>query len=306
MGYENRALKAACRKCGNVVGWFWKPGETYRNPSSWLCKGCNHWNYIASPPRWPSIPGTLYLGHEQNRQLRLHPVPADRSTPEWVRPYSIRSFLLQASEALGGCSYTGKYRGSVMDEDIFADVCCSLEDANETWRDSWNCHITAGWTNGETSCPLWEQVAKLCQSEPEQKFLHRYLSYTKHRQFPMLLPQARIGIAERRRPDFVAFIPLQYWSHRWIAIQLDGAHPDNQKESDEQRDAYIREQGYDVRSIRPSRSGYLEEVRRLVESFEYLMNTWEEDGWSIAIEAEVSRVEHGDPDLDAEPDDIPF
>ena len=39
------------------------------------------------------------------------------------------------------------------------------------------------------------------------KVLHQYLVYAKH-QFPMLLPQPRIGIAERRRPDFVAFVPL--------------------------------------------------------------------------------------------------
>jgi hypothetical protein len=118
----------------------------------------------------------------------------------------------------------------------------------------------------------------------------------------MLLPPVRIGIAERRRPDFVAFVPLQYWSHKWIAIQLDGAHPESQRESDEQRDGYITEQGYEVRSIRPTRSGYLEEVRRLVESFEHLMNLWEEDSWSIAIEAEISRFEYEEPD----PDDIPF
>ncbi len=301
MSYENHALTATCPKCQRQVGWFWKPDEKYKAPSSWLCT-CSYRNYIAPPRRWPDIPRTLYLGHEQNRHLRLYPVPPDRSTPEWVQPYSIRSFLFQASEALGGCSYSGKYRGSVMDEPVFADVCCAPEDTDQTWKNTWDCHLTAGWTNGQSTCPLWENIAKLCQTESERKFLHRYLSYTKQRQFPMLLPQARIGIAERKRPDFVAFVPLQYWSHKWIAIQLDGAHTESQKESDEQRDAYIAEQGYEVQPIRQTRSGYLEEVKRLVESFENLMNLCEENRWSVAIETEVSRVQWEEPG----PDDIPF
>jgi hypothetical protein len=118
----------------------------------------------------------------------------------------------------------------------------------------------------------------------------------------MLLPQTSIGIGERRRPDFVVFVPLQYWNYKWMAIQLDGAHPESQKESDKERDAYIIEQGYEVQSIRPTQTGYFEEVRRLVETFENWLNLAEEDPWDLAIEGEVSRVEEEPP----EPDDIPF
>jgi hypothetical protein len=90
-------------------------------------------------------------------------------------------------------------RGTVMDETVFSDTCSAPEDVGEDGPETWDCHIAGGWTNGQSTCPLWENIAKLCQTESERKFLHRYLSYTKHRQFPMLLPQTWIGIAERRR-----------------------------------------------------------------------------------------------------------
>lgn len=300
MSYENHSLKATCPKCNRSVLWSWKPGRKYKPPSSWNCT-CGYRNYIAPPPVWPEIPHILYLGHEQNQQLRIHPIRPGTISEAWNQPYSIRSFLLQASRALGGCSYGCISRGTVMDEPVFADICNSPEDS-DGFPEAWDCHMAAGWTNGETSCPLWEHVKNLCQSEPEKQFLYRYLSYTKHRQFPMLLPQTRIGIAERRRPDFVAFVPFQYWKYKWIAIQLDGAHSEDQRESDNQRDAYVSEQGYEVLSIRPTRSGYLEEVRRLVEMFENWMNRWEEDDWAVMIEAEVTRSE----ELESSPDDIPF
>jgi hypothetical protein len=36
----------------------------------------------------------------------------------------------------------------------------------------------------------------------------------------MLLPQARLGMGERRRPDFVVFIPVHFWNYKKLAIQL--------------------------------------------------------------------------------------
>jgi hypothetical protein len=53
----------------------------------------------------------------------------------------------------------------------------------------------------------------------------------------------------------------------------------------------VVEQGYQVQSIRPTQSGYFEEVRRLVEMFEEWMKLAEEQPWEVAIEAEVSRFE---------------
>ena len=191
MSYENRSVKATCPKCNRSVYWQWKPGQKYKPPISWHCT-CGYTNHIAPPPPWPGIPHILYLGHEQHRQLRIHPIQPGTIDGTWNQPYSVRSFLLQASRALGGCSYGCITRGTMMDEPVFIDLCDSLEDTND-FPESWPCHIAAGWTNGETSCPLWERIANLCQSDPERLFLYRYLSYTKHRQFPMLLPQTRIG-----------------------------------------------------------------------------------------------------------------
>jgi hypothetical protein len=143
---------------------------------------------------------------------------------------------------------------------------------------------------GQTTCSLWQHVSGLCQTEPERSFLKYYLKYVKDRQFPMLIPQARIGISERRRPDFVAFVPLQYWKYKWVAIQLDAAHPDERAEDDAARDDYVRQQNYDVISLRPASKGYLEEVRNLVEQFEEWMNLGD-DPWKVAVEARVKRSE---------------
>jgi hypothetical protein len=114
----------------------------------------------------------------------------------------------------------------------------------------------------------------------------------------MILPQTWVDITDRRRPDFVAFVPLQYWNYRWLAIQLDASHTAEQAKQDSARDAQISEHNYDVISLRPSNAGYLEEVRRLVEQFEAFMAQAEEDVWSVAIDAAVAGTE---PDYD-----IPF
>jgi very-short-patch-repair endonuclease len=109
----------------------------------------------------------------------------------------------------------------------------------------------------------------------------------------MLIPQARIGIAERRRPDFVAFVPLQYWMYKWVAIELDGAHGEQNQEGDTARDRYLEEQNYEVISLRPNAKGYLEEVKSLVENFEIWMNLAETNSWEAAVEVEVTRTEEG-------------
>jgi very-short-patch-repair endonuclease len=103
--------------------------------------------------------------------------------------------------------------------------------------------MLAGFSAGEISCPLWESIGKLCQTDQERKFLHWYLRYVKDRQFPMILPQVRIGIAERKRADFVAFVPLQYWRYKAVAIELDGAHTDEHLPKDQARDKYYEWKG---------------------------------------------------------------
>jgi len=288
MGYEHRALRAACGHCGKQVAWSWKLPT--KAPVSWRCE-CEYRNVLKPPPKWPDLPLTIYMGYEQHKRLKLHPLPPDAAEEKWVQPYSIRSFLYQASRALGGCYYTCRDRGMVMDERVFSDRCIPSEEAENMHAEDSECHIASGWTNGETSCPLWSRIAALCQTDSERRFLHKYLSFVKHRQFPMILPQTWVDIADRRRPDFVAYVPLQYWNYKWVAIQLDASHTEEQAASDSIRDAQIAEHNYDVVSLRPQNTGYLEEVRRLVERFDAMMTIAEDDVWSVAIDGEVARTE---------------
>ena len=157
--------------------------------------------------------------------------------------------------------------------------------------------MAAGWIHGQERCALWERIAQLCQTESEKRFLHRYLGFVKDRQFPMLIPQTWIGIADRRRPDFVAYVPLQHWNYKWIAVQLDAAHKDEQRKDDGLRDAYIAEHNYDVIPLKPTESSYYEEVRTLVEKIDGWMRIADDDVWSVAIEAEVARCEDSSDDL---------
>lgn len=104
----------------------------------------------------------------------------------------------------------------------------------------------------------------------------------------MLIPQARIGIAERRRPDFVTFVPIQCLKYRWYAIELDGNHTG----SDEERNADLASEGYDVLSFRPGTRGYFDEVQRLVEKILADMKEAENNTEAAAIQL---RVRHTEP-----------
>jgi hypothetical protein len=246
-------------------------------------------NVLGKVPEWPNVPRTLYIGHEKHQQMKLYPVPPDKPNEPWAQPYSIRSFVSQASSRLGGCLYWSSAGGSVMGESVFVDRCADAITGDFTGPDP--CDFLAGFTIGREKCPLWEKVATLCQTETETKFLHWYLTFVKDRQFPMLIPQVRIGIAERRRPDFVLFVPLQYWRYKWYAIQLDGSHPPSTAEQDKLRDDEIAVHGYEIISLCPERQGYLEEVRRLVERVESQMATAETEPFSVALEVPVTRTE---------------
>lgn len=302
MGYGHRALKATCAKCERMVAWSLKAES--RIPRAWNCQ-CGVRNYLKEQPKYPDLPLTLYIGHERNRRLRLHPVPPDVQDADWAQPYSIRSFLYQASRALGGCHYNCRERGIVMGQKVFADYCCPFDELSSSVPpdDVWDepteceCHIAGGWIHGEERCLLWDHMAQLCQTDAERRFLHRYLGYVKDRQFPMLIPQTWIGITDRRRPDFVAYVPLQYWNYKWVAVQLDASHTEEQKEDDHLRDTYIAENKYESIALKPTNSSYFEEVRGLVERFDAWMRVADEDVWSVATEAQVARYEEGSPEI---------
>lgn len=290
MGYHQVAFTASCIHCDKRVGWYFdsNPGK----PSQWQCD-CGYINYLYPLPTTPELPDTLYIGPDRNRRFKVYPVPPTWSTSDWAAPFSIRSFVSQASERFGGCNYRCWPRSSIHGNPVYDDIC----DDGETWdnQEQEPCHVVTGWINGKTTCPLWSEMAKLCQTESERRFLHKYLELVKDRQFPMLIPQPWIGIADRRRPDFVAFVPLQRFRYRWVAIQLDAAHGEGQSDDDLARDMLVQHHGYKVISLRPTHTGYLEETRQLVEKFEAWMNTSRSDLFNIGSDVAVSRTEETMP-----------
>ncbi len=299
MGYSNRVLRFKCGKCGISLLWNSVNGP----PSEKMTCPCGAVNQIKRPGKWPNVPQYLYLGPDRHARFKVYATPPEHSNDLWVLPYSIRSFVAQASVTYGGCHLDTSERGEVMGETVYRDTCRHVTASDSPFEDDQveitPCHIVSGWTTGVTECPLWNNIAKLCQTDVERTFLHHYLGYARDRQFPMLIPQAWMGIADRRRPDFVMFIPLQYWNYRWLAVQLDGAHPAEDAESDAARDTEIQAHGYDVVSLRPKEKGYLEEVRRLVERVNERMEIADTDPGKVAIEVQVTST-------DEEDDDLPF
>lgn len=302
MGYEHRAIKTKCGKCGHGVYWRWTGGA--KAPWKWRCDNCGTSQTLCAPPEWPNIPHSLFVGQDQHTLLKVYAMPPEQPDEEWASPYSIRSFVAQASRTFGGCYYSTSKRGVVMGQTVFSDGCSHDLSA---WEERVTaCHILSGWGAGEAECPLWNSIAALCQTDEERRFLYKYLQYAKDRHFPMLIPQARIGIAERRRPDFVMFLPLQYWKFQWLAIELDGGHPPTAEGSDAARDAELAAHGYDVFRVRPAERGYFEEVRRLVERVESRMALFESEPLKIAVEVKIDMILPPPPDVDLDDDDLPF
>jgi len=120
------------------------------------------------------------------------------------------------------------------------------------------------------------------------------MGLVKGRNFPMLIPQATIGIAERRRPDLVLYARLQSFKYKWYAIELDGAHVGN----NDDRDLELTTRGYEVLSFSPgSGVGYYAEVQRLLEKIQMDMTEADCDPAAVAIERKVRS---------SKPADIPF
>jgi hypothetical protein len=284
-------VKAVCGSCESGVYWNWEGESSDRPPVKWVCRKCESKNFLRRPPRWPNVPPFVYIGHERNRQMKVYPIPPEENDVTWCPPYSTRSFMAQASRRLGGCAFSTRLTGTVMGQPVFSDRCMEAGGAADEYAEDHECHVLAGFATGQTTCALLDELNKLCQTEIERRFLRWYLELAKDRQFPMLIPQPRIGIAERRRPDFVVFVPVHYWSYKQYAVQLDAAHDASIAAEDRLRDEEVAVQGYTVVSLRPSRAGYNAEVKRLLEQIERDMAEVEADPWSVAVEVEVYRTE---------------
>jgi hypothetical protein len=301
MGYQHRLYETKCGNCG--VEWLlfpmsWEPGTLL--PYKFRCESCGARNTTEAPALFPKIPRELYCGHEKHRQIHVYPYPPTTGQTSWALPYSIRSFVHQASRHLGQCDYAWNGSNDVMGEPAHIDLC---NFGGGYGDESTPCHLLSGFTRGESTCPLWQELKEYCQTEVEQRFLWAYLHLAKGRNFPMLMPQARIGIAERRRPDFVAFVPLQYLKYNWYAIELDGAHQEIHRTSDEARDADLASEGYEIISLRPTEKGYFEEVRKLVERFAVEMTDAERNRSELATSVDNRACIAPAPILD---EDIPF
>ena len=228
-------------------------------------------------------------------------------------PYSIRSFVLQASEYFRGtCVYTTAKRGGVMNEPVFDDTCFhspEIPDGADVREYQHPCHLVSGFTLGEGTCPLWENVLGLCSTSDERWFLRAYLNLVKDRQFPMLIPQVPIGIAERHRPDFVAYVPIQRWLYRWFAIELDGGHQGSTTAArDEKRDLELSGSGYEVITVKRHDGKSIYDLKNLLETFERHMNRAAsaefDELLSIGVDLTVAETLY--PTTAGPNDDLPF
>jgi hypothetical protein len=298
MGYQHRIYKSKCGNCG--TGWILTVNSWEKNtflPRKFKCDSCGASNVTKRPNLYPNVPRVLYCGHERGRQLEVYPYPPECENSAWALPYSIRSFIYQASRQIGKCAYQWGGSTEVMGEPVHQDNC-----GEDPWH-SERCHLLSGWIRGQSSCAMWEELKSYCQTLIEQRFLWAYLSLAKGRNFPMLLPQVRIGIAERRRPDFVLFSPLQYLVYKRYAVELDGAHTIERAVLDEARDMDLAAENYEVISLRPSELGYFSEIQKLVEKIAVEMTEAEKSAGELATEVENATFS---APLEISDEDIPF
>jgi hypothetical protein len=282
MGYQQRIYRYTCPNCDKQ----WAHSSLMTPSFKATCSDCRAQNVMRPLSQWPDVPRSVYLGADNANVLKVYPVPPGHEDDPWADPYGVRSFVYQAAQHYNECTYQCESKGTLYGEEIFRDYCYPA-DGNINSEPT-RCSIMTGWSTGKVECGTWNKIRALCQTDSEKRFLQQFLGYVKDRPFPMLLPQVRVGIAERRRPDFVVFIPVQYWNYSKLAIQLDGSHPVD-AEGDKSRDAYVAEAGYETMSVRPDEKGYLREVQRLVEHIDILMRLHETDTFEVATETSVRK-----------------
>jgi len=302
MGYQHRIYNSPCGNCG--TSWIlrltsWEKGTFL--PRKFDCDSCGASNTTKKPNLYPNVPRVLYCGHERGKQLEIYPYPPQHEGSAWALPYSTRAFVCQASQQIGKCRYSCGESTQVMGEPVYQDDC--QDDRSEDPWDTTRCHLLSGWIRGQSTCALWEELKTYCQTVTEQRFLWAYLSLAKRRNFPMLLPQVRIGIAERRRPDFVLFVPMQYLFYKRYAVELDGAHSAEHASLDEIRDMDLAAENYEVISLRPNQLGYFPEVQKLIETIAVEMTEVEKSAGEFATE--IENASYSKPVVVSD-DDIPF
>jgi len=282
MAYRDRAWVYTCGECHDR----WRFQCEINSRRVLRCGSCDAENTVRAFDPAPNVPTRLYIGYDRRHQVSLFPVPPETPSEEWAQPYSTRSVLYQLSREFHECNYSPSVRGRIMGETVFHDLCW-LDDERSG---PWSCHMMSGFTRGEETCNLWTKIVNLCQTEPERRFLRHYLTLVKDREFPMLIPQVRLGVAERRRADFAVFVPLQRWKYDCLIIELDRAHTQDRADADHDRELEIVAQGYRVVRCRgQSERGYYDDVRDLVEQIETGMKRAAGDPSSVTVDIPVVK-----------------
>jgi very-short-patch-repair endonuclease len=282
MAYRDRVWGFTCGECRS----HWRGHFEIKKERVLTCESCNAENTVGAFNPAPNLPTHLYIGHDRQYQVPLYPVPPESPSEEWAQPYSTRSVLYQLSRELHDCNYSPSVRGRTMGETVFHDLCW-LEDERAGPSP---CHVMSGFTRGEETCNLWTKIANLCQTEPERRFLWHYLRLVKNREFPMLIPQARLGIGERQRVDFVVFVPLQRWKYDWLVVELDRSHTQDRADADRNRELEIVAKGYRVvRCVGQGEKGYYADLCNLVERIDAGMKRAASDPWSVAVDVPVIK-----------------
>jgi hypothetical protein len=219
-----------------------------------------------------NLPPFILCGPEKFKRIRLVQLPqlkyfpwgsvdefGNYVQPPELQPYSIRSVVTQLSEnepEFGCRLYSFGMVGKINWEDWCPD----------------RCHLVSGWSTGQETCPGWEFISNLCQSDSERQLLHHYLRFAYDinggDEFPMLIPQVRLA-GGRVRVDFVAFVPETRWKWHWYAIEIDtpAHHP---REDEDERAEIIRNEGYILKRLTPEKR-WLDWAREIVEEFWLIM-----------------------------------
>jgi very-short-patch-repair endonuclease len=287
MGYRDTVWCYTCGECRDRWRYDSEPRKRILR-----CRSCGAENTVRVLDLVPNLETRLYIGHDWQNQVPLFPVPPENPSEEWAQPYSTRSVLYQLSRELHECRYSPSVRGQTLGETIFHDFC--WYDDNDEHPEP--CHVMSGFTRGAEGCNLWTKIANLCQTEPERRFLWHYLKLVKNREFPMLIPQARLGIGERPRVDFVVFVPLQRWKYDWLVVELDRSHTQDRADADRNRELEIVAKGYRVfRCVGQGEKGYYTDLCKLVEHIDAGMKRGGSDPWSVAVDLPVIKTEAAPP-----------
>jgi hypothetical protein len=150
LGYRDWVAKATCGKCKRVTRWHYREAPGGRRVKlDWICS-CGATNEFQQLPRWPNLPNPLYIGTDHSRLPRLHPVPPREVDEQWAAPYSVSSFVYHVSTKWGVAIMPVLTGGRSFDEIVYHDTCFEPSSREH------DCHILAGWSDGQVTCPLFE------------------------------------------------------------------------------------------------------------------------------------------------------